>query len=234
MKQVGGARGVPRAPSTGKAAFVFIDRADAGRRLASALQGYRGTRPVVLALPRGGVPVAAEIAAALDAPLHLVIARKIGTPGEPELAMGAVVDDDPPVVLRNEAVIAAYGVTEAAFAAACTAACAEIARRRARYVGDRPYPDLLGRTVIVVDDGLATGATARAALAAVRRQRPARLVLAVPVGAPDTLDAMAAEADEIVCLERPAHLTAIGACYRDFHQLDDEAVTDILGLFPAA
>ncbi|NVO14920.1 MAG: phosphoribosyltransferase [Rhodoplanes sp.] len=212
---------------------MFTDRSDAGRRLAVALRGCTAARPVVLALPRGGVPVAAEIAAALDAPLDLVIARKIGLPQQPELAMGAVVDGDSPIVLRNEDVIAECGIDDATFATACAAELIEIERRRSRYLRDRPRIDVRGRATIVVDDGLATGATARAALRAVRRRHPARLVLAVPVGARGTLREMRDEVDAIVCLERPAVFSAIGAFYDDFRQVDDAEVIAILDRFPA-
>lgn len=212
---------------------MFTDRTDAGRRLAAALRGCAAARPVVLALPRGGVPVAAEIAAALDAPLDLVIARKIGLPQQPELAMGAVVDGGTPIVLRNEDVIGEFGIDDTTFAAACAAELVEIERRRNRYLRDRPRIDVRGRATIVVDDGLATGATARAALRAVRRRHPARLVLAVPVGARDTLRDMRDEADAIVCLERPAVFSAIGAFYRDFRQVDDDEVSATLDRFPA-
>lgn len=213
---------------------MFTDRRDAGRRLAAALRHLENDSPVVLALPRGGVPVAAEIASALDAPLDLVVVRKIGLPEQPELAMGAVVEGDPPIVLRNEDVIRTAGVDATTFAAVCAAERAEIARRRARYLGGRPRIELAGRTAIVVDDGLATGATARAALRAVRRRRPARLVLAVPVGAPETIAAMQDEADAIVCLETPEWMPAIGAFYRNFDQVADGEVIEALARVPAA
>ena len=142
----------------------FIDRTDAGRQLAKALARYKNQRPVVLALPRGGVPVAAEVANALDAPLDLILVRKIGVPSQPELAMGAVVDGAEPVVVRNEEVIQLTGVSETEFNSVRDEQLAEIERRRKLYLGDRPHPKLSGRTVIVVDDGIATGATTRAAL----------------------------------------------------------------------
>ncbi len=142
----------------------FIDRTDAGRQLAKALARYKAQRPVVLALPRGGVPVAAEVAAVLDAPLDLILVRKIGVPFQPELAMGAVVDGGKPVIVRNEDVISLTGVSEQEFNATCDWQLAEIERRRKLYLGDRPHPQIAGRTVIVVDDGIATGATTRAAL----------------------------------------------------------------------
>ncbi|MDC7786054.1 phosphoribosyltransferase family protein [Rhodoplanes sp. TEM] len=213
---------------------MFTDRRDAGRRLAAALRDLKNESPVVLALPRGGVPVAAEIAIALGAPLDLVVARKIGLPEQPELAMGAVVEGDPPIVLRNEDVIRSAGIDSTTFNAACAAERAEIARRRARYLGGRPRIEIAGRTAILVDDGLATGATARAALRAVRRRRPARLVLAVPVGAPETITAMRDEADAIVCLEEPEWMPAIGAFYRDFDQVADAEVIAALARVPAA
>src|SRR5450830_2030812 len=148
----------------------FIDRTDAGRQLAKALARYEAQRPVVLALPRGGVPVAAKVATVLDAPLDLILVRKIGVPFQPELAMGAVVDGREPVIVRNEDVISLTGVSEQEFTATCDQQLAEIERRRKLYLGDRPHPQIAGRTVIVVDDGIATGATTRAALHADRKR----------------------------------------------------------------
>ena len=168
----------------------FRDRSDAGRKLASALAQYTDQQPVVLALPRGGVPVAAEVAAALNAPLDLVLVRKIGVPFQPELAMGAVVDGGAPLVVRNEDVIRLAGIDEADFKAVCDSALAEIERRRQRYLGGRARVEVAGRTAIVIDDGIATGATTRAALRATRMRKPKRLVLAVPVAPTDSLAAM--------------------------------------------
>ncbi|MBB4004525.1 phosphoribosyltransferase [Aurantimonas endophytica] len=213
--------------------MMFRDRVDAGRRLAAELAGYKGEDVVVLALPRGGVPVAAEIATALDAPLDLVLVRKIGVPDQPELAMGAVVDGEVPLVVRIPQIIRAADVDEATFERVLAAELAEIARRRLIYLGDRPRARLAGRMVIVVDDGLATGATARAALHAVRQQNPKRLVLAIPVAAADSLADLAEEADAVVCPEPQQRLDAIGYYYDDFTQTSDEAVQAILARFPA-
>ncbi|MFZ2142341.1 MAG: phosphoribosyltransferase family protein, partial [Xanthobacteraceae bacterium] len=179
----------------------FQDRADAGRQLARALAGYMGQQPVVLALPRGGVSVAAEVATALDAPLDVILVRKIGVPFQPELAMGAVVDSDEPLVVRNEAVIRHAGIGEAAFQSVCDSELAEIERRRQRYLGGRERVEVAGRSAIVIDDGIATGATMRAALRATRLRKPKKLILAVPVAPTDSLAVMRREADEIVCLE---------------------------------
>lgn len=206
----------------------FADRAEAGQRLARMLQHLQLHQPVILALPRGGVPVAAEIAAALAAPLDVLIVRKIGTPANRELAMGAVVDGDPPVTVRNEDVILHQGVSEASFAEAREREVAEARRRRALYVGARPHPPLAGRDVVIVDDGIATGATMRAAVQAVRAARPSRLVVAVPVGAADTLDELRHEADSVVCLETPLFFGAISLCYADFRQVGDETVIALL------
>jgi putative phosphoribosyl transferase len=213
--------------------MVFIDRSDAGRRLAQALLSYRDRKPVVLALPRGGVPVAAEVAAALHAPLDLLLVRKIGVPSQPELAMGAVVDGGSPIVVRNEDVIRLAGVTEAEFSAIRDRELAEIERRRKLYLGSRSPAGVSGRTAIVVDDGVATGATTRAALRMLRFRGPARLVLAVPVAATDTLAALQEECDEVVCLEDHMSFGAIGFYYADFRQLSDREVTDIMARFPA-
>lgn len=210
----------------------FVDRTDAGHRLAAALGKFRSQKPVVLALPRGGVPVAKEIAAELGGGIDLVLVRKIGVPDQPELAMGAVVDGLDPLTVRNEDVINLAGVSEAGFNSVRDRELAEIRRRRTEYLGDRAPPDLAGRVVIVVDDGIATGATTRAALRAVRRQSPRRLILAVPVAPTDTLRELEPEADEIVCLEAHDVFGSIGAFYSDFAQVSDREVKEILAAFP--
>jgi len=211
----------------------FANRAEAGRKLAARLAGYRDRSPVILALPRGGVPVAAEIAAALGAPLDLVLVRKIGVPYEPELAMGAVVDGGASFVVRNEDVIRLLGIVDADFQAACDVELAEIERRRRRYLGSRQRAEIAGCTAIVVDDGIATGATTRAALHATRARNPKRLVLAVPVAPTDSLGELGDLVDDIVCLESHEVFGAIGYYCRDFRQVTDEEVVEILGRFSA-
>jgi putative phosphoribosyl transferase len=180
----------------------------------------------------GGVPVAAEIAAALDAPLDLVLVRKIGVPFQPELAMGAVVDGSKPIVVRNDSVLRMAEIEETDFAAARDRELAEIERRRKLYLGDRPHPELKGQTVIVVDDGIATGATTRAALHAIRMREPRKLVLAVPVAPTRSLREMRSEADEVVCLEDYENFGAIGFFYEDFRQISDVEVIDLLAQHP--
>ena len=209
----------------------FLDRSDAGRQLAGALAGYKDQHPVILALPRGGVSVAAEVAAALDAPLDLILVRKLGVPAEPELAMGAVVDGAVPIVVRNDDVIRITGVDETEFNATRDAELAEIEGRRRRYLGDRERADVAGRTAIVIDDGIATGATIRAALRATRMRKPKKLVVAVPVAPTESLEELRAEADEIVCIERYECFGAIGAYYADFQQVSDEEVIETLKRF---
>ena len=213
--------------------MLFQDRTDAGRWLARALVKYKAHRPVVLALPRGGVPVAAEVAAALDAPLDLVLVRKIGVPSQPELAMGAVTDGGSPTIIRNSEIIELCGVSERKFDAVCKEELGEIERRRKRYLGDRARTEVKGEVVIVVDDGIATGATTLAAVRAIRERRPKELVLAVPVAPLDTIEKLRAEVDDIVCLETPGDLGAIGYFYRDFHQVSDDGVISTLRRFPA-
>jgi erythromycin esterase-like protein/predicted phosphoribosyltransferase/dienelactone hydrolase len=208
--------------------FLFDDRSDAGRKLAARLARLDAPDPAVYALPRGGVPVALEIAKALKAPLDLVLVRKIGAPGQPELALAAVVDGEEPQTVVNEDVAAMTGASAAFLEAARRRELAEIERRRALYLGGRPRVSPAGRTAIVVDDGLATGATAKAALRALRRQGAARLILAVPVAPADTLRAMRAEADEVICLETPEPFYGVGGFYRDFDQLSDEAMLALL------
>jgi predicted phosphoribosyltransferase len=207
------------------------DREVAGRRLAERLAGYRGHDVVVLALPRGGVPVAAEIARALDAPLDLLFVRKIGLPWQPELAYAAVVDGTPPEVVVNDEVASVEPMSEAELAKATAAEVAEIERRRAVYMAGRAPTDVTGREVILVDDGLATGTTARAALRGLRRRSPARLVLAVPVAPRDTARDLAPLVDELVVLETPEPFRAIGLHYIDFHQLEDDEVLALLARF---
>lgn len=212
----------------------FRDRSEAGRRLAKALAAYEVQKPVILALPRGGVPVAAEVAAALNAPLDLILVRKIGAPMQPELAIGAVVDGGQPVIVRNEDIIQLAGVSEAEFQAICAAELAEIERRRERYLGDRIRVDVSGRVAIVIDDGIATGATTRAALRATRTRNPQKLVLAVPVAQTDTLVEMRQEADDVVCVEAHEQLGAIGWFYDDFTQVTDQQVIATLARFAPA
>jgi predicted phosphoribosyltransferase len=210
----------------------FRDREDAGRQLAAALADYKDQDPVVLALPRGGVPVAAQVATALAAPLDLILVRKIGVPIQPELAMGAVVDGGNPLVVRNEDVIAMVGINETDFKAVCDRELAEIDRRRQRYLGDRERVEVAGRTAIVVDDGVATGATTRAALRATRARNPRKLVLAVPVAPTESLAELRQEADDVVCLEDHRFFAAIGLYYSDFRQISDEQVIELLRQFP--
>ena len=202
----------------------FKDRCEAGKKLAKALKRYADQRPIILALPRGGVPVAAEVAAALKAALDLVLVRKIGVPWQPELAMGAVVDGGTPIIVRNEDVIRDAGVDEAEFKRVCDHELAEIENRRRRYFGDRPPIDVKNRVTIVIDDGIATGATIRAALRATRMRAPKALVLAVPVASTEALAELDKEVDDVICLEAHDLLGAIGFYYSDFRQTSDEEV----------
>lgn len=202
---------------------VFRDRRDAGHQLARAMAGHRRERdPLVLALPRGGVPVAAEIAETLGAELDVLGVRKVAHPSHPELALAAIATGG--AVARNEAVIEAMGVDEAEFEALAAPERRELARRERAYRGDKPPPRIAGRTVIVVDDGVATGATMFAALATLRAQAPGKLLVAVPVAAADTLAALSRAADEVVCLQAPADFVAVGAWYEDFPQVTDDEV----------
>lgn len=206
---------------------VFADRAEAGRALARRLADEHLTAPiVVLALPRGGVPVAAEVARALGAPLDLLLVRKIGAPWQRELAVAAVVDGERPDVVVDEETCALTGVDRAYIDAQAQRELSEIERRRRLYLEGRAPLSVRGAAAIVVDDGLATGTTARAALRALRRREPACLVLAVPVAPSDTVLALRPEVDRLVCLAEPSPFHAIGLHYADFHQLgDDEVLT---------
>lgn len=207
---------------------MFLDRAEAGRRLADALLKRADPDPVVLALPRGGVPVAAEVARVLKAPLDLVMVRKIGVPHQPELAVGAVVNGDRPEIVVNDDVARFTGLTRAEVEAMAVPQLDEIRRRRALYLAGRAAVPLAGRTAIVVDDGVATGATMRAALRAVRRQGPALVVLAVPVASKEALAGLGEEADAVVCLEVPDPFFAVGVHYSHFGQTGDDEVVALL------
>jgi len=202
----------------------FSDRSEAGRALAARLAEMKIADPVIFALPRGGVPVAAEVARALNAPLDLLLVRKIGVPWQPELALAAVVDGDDPQVVIDEEVQEQSGVSRTYIDGEAKEQLREIERRRAVYLQGRSPVAVENRTAIVVDDGIATGTTVRAALKALRRRKPARLILAVPVAPPETIDALAADVDQIVCLEQPSPFYAIGLYYIDFHQVSDEEV----------
>jgi predicted phosphoribosyltransferase len=206
----------------------FRNRTDAGRQLAEKLAAY-ANRPgvLVLALPRGGVPVGFEVARALSAPLDVFLVRKLGVPGYEELAMGAVATGG--VRVLNDEIVRGLGISEHEIDAAAARELQELARRQRLYRGDRPLPDIAGRTVILVDDGLATGATMRAAIQALRQQQPARIVVAVPTASPDTCEALKAEADDVVCAMTPEPFLAVGHWYEDFTQTTDDEVRELLG-----
>jgi putative phosphoribosyl transferase len=205
----------------------FRDRHDAGRRLAAELRAY-ANRPdvIVLALPRGGVPVGYEVAKELGAPLDVFVVRKLGLPWHEELAMGAIASGG--VRVLDHGLLRVARVSDADLARVTATEQAELERRERQYRGDRPFPDVRGKTVILVDDGLATGATMRAAVEALRQEGPARIVVAVPVAAPETCDAMREAADEVVCAETPEPFRAVGLWYDDFSQTTDEEVHELL------
>jgi putative phosphoribosyl transferase len=204
----------------------FEDRTDAGRQLAERLIHLRSERPIVVALPRGGVPVGYQIARALDAPLDVLIARKLGAPGQPELGIGAIAQGG--ALYLHREILQMLGVPRDYLERVAAAELAEIERRLRRYRGSRPPLDVHDRTAIVVDDGLATGVTMHAAVRALREQQPRRLVLAVPVGAPETVESFRDEVDEVVVLQTPAQFHAVGLWYRDFTQTTDEEVLELL------
>lgn len=206
----------------------FADRADAGQRLAARLSAMSLDRPVVYALPRGGVPVALEIARKLGAPLDLMMVRKIGAPGAPEVALGAVVDGAMPQTVVNEEVRRRSGADDVYFERARTLELQELERRRALYLGDRAQVDPAGRTAIIVDDGLATGATMKAAILAMKQRGVRKICVAIPVAPVDTVKAMEAQADEVICLHVAERFFGVGAYYDDFHQLTDEETIGLL------
>lgn len=206
----------------------FADRATAGRCLAHALLKFKATKPLVLALPRGGVPVAFEIARELDADLDLLIVRKLGAPGQPELGIGAVIDGEVPEVVLNDDIIRHLALPVGHIHNETHRQLREIERRREEYLGGASPKPIEGRTVIVVDDGVATGGTIRTALKALRKKKPARLVLAVPVAPKDILASLAHDCDEVVCLATPEPFYAVGAHYSDFTQTSDDEVKQLL------
>jgi len=207
--------------------MLFPDRTEAGRLLASRLMKYAGRPDVlVLGLPRGGIPVAFEVARELSVPLDVFLVRKLGVPGREELAMGAIATGG--VKILNEDVVRALGISDEVIDEVAAAEQAELERRQRAYRGDRPAPKVRGRTVILIDDGLATGSTMRAAVASLRRQGPARIVVGVPVGAPGTCAELQEEADEVICARMPEPFYAVGFWYRDFSQTTDEEVHDLL------
>ena len=203
----------------------FMDRADAGRRLAAALTPLRQRDPVVLALPRGGVPIGYHVARALGAPLDVIVVRKLGAPDHEELAVGAIARE---AVYIDWLIVRQLGVTQAYLEQVIAAEKEELERRERAYRGGRPALPVKGRTVIVVDDGLATGATFRAALAAVRIEQPASIVVAVPVGAPESVARLRGVADDVVCLEMPPDFRAVSLSYEDFSPTSDAGVVECL------
>jgi predicted phosphoribosyltransferase len=207
---------------------MFRDRNDAGEKLADALAGLHLADPVVFALPRGGVPVAVPVARRLNAPLDLLLVRKIGAPGHEELAAGAVVDGAVHEAVFNKAVLRMLGMEEADFAPEINRKLAEIETRRATYLGGAAPVPVEGRTAIVVDDGIATGATVKAALLGLRRRNPASVVLAIPVAPPDSLAELRPLVDRVVCLDAPTDFYAVGAHYHYFPQVEDEEVVTLL------
>lgn len=206
----------------------FADRVDAGRQLAAVLSRKSLEKPIILALPRGGVPVAVEISRALNAPLDLLLVRKVGVPWQRELAAAAVVDGEAHDIVYNRDVMAAVGLEEAEVDQAAREELVEIERRRQLYLKDRRPLSVEGRTAIVVDDGIATGATVKAALKALWRRNPKAIILAVPVAPPEAVEELRPLVDDLICLETPVPFFAIGQFYRDFKQLGDAEVIALM------
>jgi putative phosphoribosyl transferase len=207
---------------------MFENRKEAGQKLAARLLRYKSEHPVVLAIPSGGVPVGYEVALALEAPLDVIVVRKLGAPGQSELGIGAVVDGDHPQRVLNEDLVRELEVSQLYLNREVARQLAEIRRRQLAYRSGRPAIDLEGRTAIVVDDGIATGGSVRAALRGVRRAQPRRLVLAVPVAPPDTVASLRAEVDDLVCLSTPPFFGAVGEFYEDCRQTSDDEVIALL------
>jgi putative phosphoribosyl transferase len=206
----------------------FVDRQDAGRQLAGAVARLNLARPLVLALPRGGVPVAFELARLMHAPLDLLLVRKIGAPGHEEYGLGAVVDGDDPQIVLNEEIMRLVNPPAGYVEGQAKRELLELERRRKAYLGSRRPTPLKDRTVIVVDDGIATGVTVTAALKGLRRTSPARVILAVPVAPADVIEALRPEVDDLVCLATPEPFRAVGAHYTDFNQVSDQEVIALL------
>ena len=204
--------------------FSFANRAEAGQALVSRLGKIDPSSTVILALPRGGVPVASEITRSTGAPLDLLLVRKIGAPGHEELAVGAIVDGDEPEIVVNSNIAQQLGLSETDVRNMSASGLEEIERRRKIYLKGRKPLSVKGKTAIVVDDGIATGASVRAALKALEKRAPAKIILAVPVAPADTLNTLRELTDEIICLEKPYPFYAVGAHYKDFPQVDDQAV----------
>nr|WP_299242258.1 phosphoribosyltransferase [uncultured Halomonas sp.] len=205
----------------------FANRRAAGQALAKRLSAEADAKTLVLGLPRGGVPVAAEIALALDAPLDVMVVRKLGVPGHEEFAMGAIASGD--VTVLDDALVKRLNIDEKRLQAVIDAERRELARRETAYRGERPYPDLHEREIILVDDGIATGASMRAAIQAVRQLGAARLVVSVPVAPQETLEQLTGEVDEVVCVATPSNFRAVGQWYVDFGQTSDIEVSEYLG-----
>lgn len=207
---------------------MFHDRADAGKQLAVQLAKLSLPEPVILALPRGGVPVGAEVAQALQAPLDVILVRKVGAPDNEELAVAAIVDGEPPDIVLNREIVEVYGLHNDDLAALIKRERPELERRRLVYRSKRRAVSVSGKTVIVVDDGAATGTTMKVAIRALRKRSPRKIVVALPVAPPDVVIDLANEADQIVCVSQPAHFAALGYHYRQFQQVTDEEVVEIL------
>jgi putative phosphoribosyl transferase len=205
---------------------LFHDRTEAGQTLAGLLREYAGRKDVlILALPRGGVPVAFEVAQALDAPLDIFVVRKLGLPSNEELAMGALASGN--VRVLNEEVVQSFGISERTIEAVAEKEQVELERRERLYRGDSGPPSVRGKTILLVDDGVATGSTMRAAVAAIRGQHPAQIIVAVPVAPPSTCDTLRTEADQVVCVETPEPFYAVGQWYGVFDQTSDRQVRDL-------
>ena len=206
--------------------MIFRDRKDSGTRLAQELKELKGKNAIVLAIPRGGVPVAMEVAKYLGCEMDLIITRKVGAPGNPEFAIGSVTQDGELITDREFAT--SYGVGERYLAEESKRQTDIIKERLRRFRGDRPYPSLKDRIVVVVDDGIATGYTIRAAVQSIRRKNPAKLILAVPVAPQETIEELSKEVDQVVCLSTPEIFYAIGEFYENFEQVEDEEVVRML------